>query len=65
MTIKPKVKSRYSKILDMTLFVGFITVYHNGKYLYSKFCNVTRLNKEDAKLDACELLADIQLHNRS
>jgi hypothetical protein len=37
----------------MTVYTGFITVKTDkGEYLFSKFSNITRLTKEDAKNDA-------------
>lgn len=53
--IKCKVKKDVLKVSGMIVYTGFITVYHNNKYLWSKFSGITRINKEDAMQDAINL----------
>jgi hypothetical protein len=52
------------KMLDMTVYTGYITVYTpKGKYLYSTFGdNITRTTKEDALKDAQNIKADLLSH---
>ena len=60
MKIKPHVRKNNSKLLGV-IFTGYITVKaSSGKYLYSCSSKVKRLTKEEAKLDACALMAEMR-----
>ena len=58
-TIKLKAKKDSLKFGNMIVYTGFITVYQDKKYLYSKFSNITRLNRQDALNDAKFLASDL------
>lgn len=42
-------------ILGMKLYTGLYIVYENGIYLYSKYCNISRFEKNEAIEDAKKL----------
>ena len=58
-TIKLKAKKDSLKFGNMIVYTGYITVLHDKKYLYSKFSNITRLNRQDALNDAKILASDL------
>jgi hypothetical protein len=62
-TIETKVKHDHPSIIKMDIYQGYITVKENGRYLFSKFSGINRLNKEDAKQDAINLKNDAILSN--
>jgi len=42
----------------MTVFVGFITCYEGGKYLWRSYSKITRLTRKDALDDAESMRAE-------
>ena len=58
--IETNVRIKYLKASEIHVFIGYITVKSNeGKYLYSKFSNITRLTREDALWDADNLKREL------
>ena len=58
-TIQIKAKKDSLKFSNMIVYTRYITILHDKKYLYSKFSNITRLNREDALNDAKILASDL------
>jgi hypothetical protein len=54
-----------SKILrsKLKVYIGYITVKNNGRYLYSKFSDIVRLDHESALQDAKKIVSDLTRHN--
>jgi hypothetical protein len=62
--IKCFVKRHYSNIMKIDLYTGYVTVYdYNGKYLYSKYTGITRIDCGDAMIDAKILMDNIFAEN--
>ncbi len=57
--IKIRVKEKYLNSAKMTVYTGYITVYKNKKYLWSKFSGINRLSFEDAFNDGSNLRDEI------
>jgi len=55
--IKTKVRKHYSKVWKKNLFMGYVVITCNGKFLWSKCSGIMRITEEDAKQDA-KILAD-------
>jgi hypothetical protein len=55
-TIEKKVLKKNLKASKITVYTGYIIVKFKGKYLYSEFSNITRINEKDAMEDARKIL---------
>jgi hypothetical protein len=59
--IEVKVKHDFPSIIKMDIYQGYVVVKdRKGKYLYSKFTGINRLNEVDARQDAVMLRQEMQ-----